>query len=127
MRISDWSSDVCSSDLFPVTIQRVGTSRHSHQVKVLVDGALLVTTILEVVDECSDNRDTSNQVTGVFVYILPCGHLVEFTGVVETMCYLFYQQYNLPVSIARPFNNYGPGMKLNDQRVPADFAKALLN
>lgn len=43
----------------------------------------------------------------------------------ETMCYLFSKQYRLPITIARPFNNYGPGMKLDDQRVPADFAKAV--
>lgn len=41
----------------------------------------------------------------------------------ETMCTLFAQQYGMPIGVARPFNNYGPGMKLNDKRVPADFAK----
>jgi UDP-glucuronate decarboxylase len=44
----------------------------------------------------------------------------------ETLCYVFAQKYNLPIVIARPFNNYGPGMRLNDKRVPADFAKAIL-
>ena len=29
--------------------------------------------------------------------------------------------------LVRPFNNYGPGMKLEDKRVPADFANAVLN
>lgn len=43
----------------------------------------------------------------------------------ETMCYLFHQKYNMPISIIRPFNNYGPGMRLNDARVPADFANAV--
>ncbi len=41
----------------------------------------------------------------------------------ETMCRLFAQEYGMPIGVARPFNNYGPGMKLNDKRVPADFAK----
>lgn len=44
----------------------------------------------------------------------------------ETLCYLYNRQYNVPISIVRPFNNYGPGMKLNDGRIPADFAKAVL-
>lgn len=44
----------------------------------------------------------------------------------ETMCYLYAEKYNMPIGIARPFNNYGPGMKLEDKRVPADFAKAIL-
>lgn len=43
----------------------------------------------------------------------------------ETMCYLFHQKYGMPISIIRPFNNYGPGMRLNDARVPADFANAI--
>lgn len=43
----------------------------------------------------------------------------------ETMCYLFHQRYNMPITIIRPFNNYGPGMRLNDARVPADFANAV--
>ena len=28
--------------------------------------------------------------------------------------------------MARPFNNYGPGMNINDKRLPADFAKAVI-
>jgi len=43
----------------------------------------------------------------------------------ETMCYIFNQKYNMPITIARPFNNYGPGMNINDKRLPADFAKAV--
>jgi len=44
----------------------------------------------------------------------------------ETLCYLFAQKYNMPIGIARPFNNYGPGMNINDKRLPADFAKAVI-
>lgn len=44
----------------------------------------------------------------------------------ETICMLYAKEYNLPITVARPFNNYGPGMDLNDKRVPADFAKAVL-
>lgn len=44
----------------------------------------------------------------------------------ETMCMLFAKQYGMPIGVVRPFNNYGPGMKINDKRVPADFAKNIL-
>ena len=44
----------------------------------------------------------------------------------ETMSYLFAQQHQMPISIARPFNNYGPGMPMDDGRVPADFARAVI-
>ena len=45
----------------------------------------------------------------------------------ETICYEYAKELKMPISVARPFNNYGPGMKINDKRLPADFAKAILN
>lgn len=44
----------------------------------------------------------------------------------ETLCYVFASKYGLPIRVVRPFNNYGPGMSVDDKRVPADFAKAVL-
>ena len=45
----------------------------------------------------------------------------------ETLCVNFAQQHDLPVRIARPFNNYGPGLKITDRRVLPDFARDVLN
>lgn len=45
----------------------------------------------------------------------------------ETLCYYFSKIYNMPVTIVRPFNNYGPGLRINDKRVVADFANAVIN
>jgi dTDP-glucose 4,6-dehydratase/UDP-glucuronate decarboxylase len=44
----------------------------------------------------------------------------------ETLAVTFARQYGVPVRIARPFNNYGPGMKITDGRVIADFARSVL-
>lgn len=44
----------------------------------------------------------------------------------ETLCVNYSQVYNLPIKSARPFNNYGPGMKITDGRVIADFSKDIL-
>lgn len=44
----------------------------------------------------------------------------------ETMCWIYAKQYGMPVTVARPFNNYGPGMRVEDKRLPADFAKCVL-
>lgn len=44
----------------------------------------------------------------------------------ETLCVNFAQQHDLPVRIARPFNNYGPGLKITDRRALPDFAKNVL-
>jgi UDP-glucuronate decarboxylase len=39
----------------------------------------------------------------------------------ETMCAAWAQQYSLHTSVVRPFHTYGPGMRLDDGRVFADF------
>lgn len=44
----------------------------------------------------------------------------------ETLCVNFAQVHNVPVAMARPFNNYGPGLKITDGRVIPDFARDIL-
>lgn len=44
----------------------------------------------------------------------------------ETLCVNFAQQFDLPIKAARPFNNYGPGLKITDRRVLPDFARDVL-
>jgi nucleoside-diphosphate-sugar epimerase len=44
----------------------------------------------------------------------------------ETLCVNFARQYELPIKITRPFNNYGPGLKSTDRRVLPDFARDVL-
>jgi nucleoside-diphosphate-sugar epimerase len=45
----------------------------------------------------------------------------------ETLCVNFAQQYDLPIKTARPFNNYGPGLKISDRRVLPDYARDVLS
>ncbi len=78
-------------------------------------------------DPTPENIPTNEEYRGNVSCIGPRACYDESKRFGETMCYLFWLEHKLPVSIARPFNNYGPGMKINDQRVPADFAKAILN
>ena len=44
----------------------------------------------------------------------------------ETLCVNFARQHDLAVTIARPFNNYGPGLKITDRRVIPDLARDVL-
>jgi nucleoside-diphosphate-sugar epimerase len=44
----------------------------------------------------------------------------------ETLCVVFAQQHGIPVKMARPFNNYGPGLKITDRRVIPDFVRDVL-
>jgi nucleoside-diphosphate-sugar epimerase len=41
----------------------------------------------------------------------------------ETLCVNFVQQHELPIKAVRPFNNYGPGLKITDHRVLPDFVR----
>ncbi len=44
----------------------------------------------------------------------------------ETLCWSYNKVHGIPTTIVRPFNNYGPGMRLDDGRLPADFARAVV-
>jgi UDP-glucuronate decarboxylase len=44
----------------------------------------------------------------------------------ETLCVNFWQARKVPVKIVRPFNNYGPGLKISDRRVLPDFFRDVL-
>lgn len=45
----------------------------------------------------------------------------------ENMCVCWSRQYGVPVKIVRPFHTYGPGMKLDDGRVFADFVSDIVH
>jgi UDP-glucuronate decarboxylase len=44
----------------------------------------------------------------------------------ETLCVNFAATRGVDVAIARPFNNYGPGLRIDDRRVLPDFARDVL-
>lgn len=45
----------------------------------------------------------------------------------ETLCVNFWQAHKVPVKMARPFNNYGPGLRISDRRVLPDFFRDVLS
>jgi UDP-glucuronate decarboxylase len=44
----------------------------------------------------------------------------------ETLCTVFAHHHGVETRIARPFNNYGPGLKITDRRVIPDLARDIL-
>jgi nucleoside-diphosphate-sugar epimerase len=44
----------------------------------------------------------------------------------ETLSVTFAHRHALPVVVVRPFNNYGPGLRVGDRRVIPDFAQDIL-
>lgn len=45
----------------------------------------------------------------------------------ETLCVNFANQHDLPIVSVRPFNNYGPGLAIDDKRVIPDFMSNVLS
>ena len=78
-------------------------------------------------DPPADQIPTGESYRGNVAMIGPRACYDEAKRCGETMSYLYAERYAMPVAIVRPFNNYGPGMRLDDRRVPADFAKAILD
>lgn len=78
-------------------------------------------------DPDAENIPTSEEYRGNVAVVGPRACYDESKRLGETICYEYAKRYKLPIGVARPFNNYGPGMKLDDRRVPADFAKSIVN
>lgn len=78
-------------------------------------------------DPTSDNIPTSEDYRGNVSCTGPRACYDESKRFCETLCVNYAQVHKLPIKIARPFNNYGPGMKITDGRVIADFANNIIN
>ena len=51
----------------------------------------------------------------------------ESKRMAENLCVSYFHQHQVPIKIVRPFHTYGPGMKLDDGRVFADFVSNIVN
>lgn len=45
----------------------------------------------------------------------------------ETLCWIYHRLYQMPIRIVRLFNVYGPGLRIDDRRAPADFANSVIH
>jgi nucleoside-diphosphate-sugar epimerase len=92
-----------------------------------VEGFLFFSTSEIYGDPDSDNIPTSETYRGNVSCTGPRACYDESKRYGETLCVNFAQQYDLPIRIARPFNNYGPGLKISDRRALPDFARNIVN
>ncbi len=92
-----------------------------------INGFLFFSTSEIYGDPDPDNIPTSEEYRGNVSCTGPRACYDESKRYGETMCVNFAKHYDLPITIARPFNNYGPGLKITDGRVIPDFAKSVLN
>jgi len=77
-------------------------------------------------DPSSDAIPTKESYRGNVSCIGPRACYDESKRLGETLCYIYAQQHGLPVKMVRPFNNFGPGLRLNDRRVIPDMCCEIL-
>ena len=92
-----------------------------------VDGFLFYSTSEIYGDPSPENIPTDETYRGNVSCTGPRACYDESKRYGETLCVNYAQHYNIPVRIARPFNNYGPGLKITDRRALPDFARDVLN
>lgn len=78
-------------------------------------------------DPDASNIPTSEEYRGSVSCVGPRACYDEAKRFCETLCSLYGLQYSLPIVVVRPFNNYGPGMRLGDKRLPADIASSVMS
>lgn len=91
-----------------------------------VEGFLFMSTSEIYGDPPPDQIPTAETFRGYVSSTGPRASYDESKRFGETLSVNFAREYDLPVTIARPFNNYGPGLKLTDRRVLPDFARDVL-
>jgi UDP-glucuronate decarboxylase len=96
------------------------------EIKQPVEGFLFYSTSEIYGDPTPDNIPTPETYRGNVSCTGPRACYDESKRYGETLCVNFARQYHLPIRIARPFNNYGPGLKITDRRVLPDFARDVL-
>lgn len=92
-----------------------------------VSGLLFFSTSEIYGDPDKDNIPTSEDYRGSVSCTGPRACYDESKRYGETLCVNFAQQFELPIAIVRPFNNYGPGLKISDRRAPPDIARDILS
>ena len=78
-------------------------------------------------DPANDKIPTNESYNGNVSCIGPRACYDESKRLAETLCYVYSNYFKVPVVVVRPFNNYGPGLDIQDGRLPADLAKFILS
>jgi UDP-glucuronate decarboxylase len=77
-------------------------------------------------DPTSENIPTTESYRGNVSSIGPRACYDEGKRVMETLAWIYSDKYDMNISIARPFNFYGPGMRLDDGRVLPDMFNSII-
>jgi UDP-glucuronate decarboxylase len=77
-------------------------------------------------DPTLENIPTTENYRGNVSSIGPRACYDEGKRVMETLAWIYSDKYDMNISIARPFNFYGPGMRLDDGRVLPDMFNSII-
>ena len=77
-------------------------------------------------DPPAENIPTPETYTGNVSFTGPRACYDESKRLAETLCSIYHRDYGTPVKIVRPFNVYGPRLRLDDGRVITDFIRDAL-
>lgn len=102
-------------------------SRRQKNAKSPVEGVLFFSSSEIYGDPSPENIPTPETYNGNVSCTGPRACYDESKRYGETLCVNFARQQGVPVKSARPFNNYGPGLKITDKRVIPDFARNVLD
>ncbi len=100
---------------------------HQKSVNNAVEGFLFFSSSEIYGDPTPENIPTPETYPGQVSCTGPRACYDESKRFGETLSVNFAREHLLPIKIARPFNNYGPGLKISDRRVLPDFARNILN
>lgn len=95
--------------------------------KHAVQGMIIMSTSEIYGDPTPDSIPTTEDYRGNVSCTGPRACYDESKRMAETLCMTYFRLYGTPIKIIRPFNVYGPGMRLNDQRVLPDFISCVLD
>jgi UDP-glucuronate decarboxylase len=102
-------------------------ARARQEIQHPLDGILFFSTSEIYGDPTPENIPTSETYRGNVSCTGPRACYDESKRYGETLCANFARQYGLKITVARPFNNYGPGLKITDKRVLPDFARDIFS
>jgi len=77
-------------------------------------------------DPTEDNLPTPETYRGNVSTLGPRACYDESKRLAETLCLVYHRSFGVPLKIARPFNVYGPRLRLDDGRVISDFLRDAL-
>lgn len=101
-------------------------ARHQKQAGESFKGFLFYSTSEIYGDPDPENIPTAEDYRGNVSCTGPRACYDESKRYGETLCVAFAHVHDLPVRVARPFNNYGPGLRIDDRRVLPDFVRDAL-